>query len=141
SSTFTTGVCHRMILEEWPAIKADIDGRRLSPIGLVRGSETPLDFAATFRDLSKCHQVLAWGYDVSGTSVTLRIYDPNFLADDRTIAFDTGDPERASVTVTGYDGDPFRAFFRESYAYHDPRTPLEYKLAGANVVSSPGIAR
>ncbi len=54
--------------EEWPKIRADIDAGKLSPIGLVQ--------TATFR-ISEDHQVLAYGYEQSGSQVTLFIYDPN----------------------------------------------------------------
>lgn len=65
---------------EWPKIRATIDAGRLSMVGLVRHQgPNPLN-------LSRSHQVVAYGYSVDGDKVTLRIYDPNW-------------PERDDVTV------------------------------------------
>ncbi len=57
---------------EWPRIRADIDAGRLSMVGLVR--HTGLN---PFH-LTQSHQVLAFGYEVAGDAITLRIYDPNW---------------------------------------------------------------
>jgi hypothetical protein len=123
-------------------VKADIDAGLLSPIGLVHGSERAgLGYVTGFKHLASCHQVLVWGYDLAGTNLTLHIYDPNYPADDRTITLDTGSPNRATpLKVMGYGDGQFRAFFREQYTYHDPRTPISYKLGGSELVSSPGIS-
>src|SRR6476619_1575212 len=66
---------------EWPTAKAAIDGGRLVPIGLIRVADKDP------RNLTKNHQVIAWGYAEDGRGVTLRIYDPNW-------------PDRDDVTVT-----------------------------------------
>jgi hypothetical protein len=62
---------------EWPKIRRRIDSGRLAMVGLVRHrGANPLN-------LSKSHQVLAYGYTVDGAVITLRIYDPNWpLRDD-----------------------------------------------------------
>lgn len=66
---------------EWPRIRADIDAGRPSMVGLVRHTGlNPLR-------LAQSHQVLAFGYEVAGDAVTLRIYDPNW-------------PGRDDVTLT-----------------------------------------
>jgi hypothetical protein len=69
---------------EWPRIRDSLDRGRLAPIGLVRVvSSDP-------NELSRNHQVLAYGYETSGTTVVLRICDPNYARDDGvTISFDT----------------------------------------------------
>lgn len=65
---------------EWPRIRRSIDGGRLAMVGLVRHQGlNPLD-------LSKSHQVLAYGYTIEGSAVTLRVYDPNWpLRDEVTV--------------------------------------------------------
>jgi len=66
---------------EWPKAKGEIDQGRLVPIGLIRVS------ARDPRNLTRNHQVVAYGYVEDGQAVTLRIYDPNW-------------PDRDDVTVT-----------------------------------------
>jgi hypothetical protein len=70
------GRAWRMAKREWPTVRADIDAGRPSPLGLVRvRSVDPFD-------LKENHQVLAYGYDLDGTSLSLRLYDPNRPGDD-----------------------------------------------------------
>jgi hypothetical protein len=60
----------------WPTIRADIDGGRLSMVGLVRRSGLALaapDFG---------HQVVAYRYEASADRVTIGVYDPNHPGDD-----------------------------------------------------------
>ncbi len=68
---------------EWPKIRAAIDAGRLPMVGLIRHHGwSPFD-------LSKDHQVLAYGYETDSGSgdTTLHLYDPNW-------------PDRDDVTVT-----------------------------------------
>jgi hypothetical protein len=78
----------RTLEVEWPRIRAAIDAGRLPMIGLVRHHGwNPFH-------LTKDHQVLAYAYEVDGSSgaITIRIYDPNW-------------PNRDDVAVTvGPDG-------------------------------------
>jgi hypothetical protein len=68
---------------EWPRIRTDIDASRLSMVGLVR--HTGLN---PFH-LTQSHQVLAFGYEVAGGAITLRVYDPNWPGrDDVAVGFD-----------------------------------------------------
>jgi hypothetical protein len=61
-----------MVRDEWPHIKVDLDAGILVPLGLVKvKSRNP-------SDLCKNHQVLACGYDLHGTDLTLYLYDPNY---------------------------------------------------------------
>jgi hypothetical protein len=69
---------------EWPRIRADIDAGRLSMVGLVRHHGLN-----PFR-LSQSHQVLAFGYEVVGEMVTLRVYDPNWPNRDDIAISDAG---------------------------------------------------
>ena len=67
------------------------------------------------------HQVLAWGYDLQGTRLTLRIYDPNRPNDDRVaLTLDTARP-RTATEVHCSRGDSVCCFFRTSYSFTDPR--------------------
>lgn len=79
---------------EWPKVRATIDAGRLAMLGLVRHQGlNPLN-------LSRSHQVVAYGYSVEGETVTLRLYDPNWPdRDDVTVAIEpdlirqsTGEP-------------------------------------------------
>ena len=77
----------RTIDLEWPGIRAAIDGGRLPMVGLVRHRGwNPLE-------LSKDHQVLAYGYETVGPSgpTTLRVYDPTW-------------PNRDDVSITILSG-------------------------------------
>ena len=57
---------------EWPRIRAAIDRGRLAQVGLVRHKGlNPFN-------LTKSHQVVAYGYTIEGETVRLRIYDPNW---------------------------------------------------------------
>lgn len=125
--------------DEWPRIRADIDGGCLSIVGLVRVS------GWSPRALTSNHQVLAWAYeeeeDVGG--VRLRIYDPNHPGRDDVELLATLDPARSpgeplgaaagsapvdalepgmrrsrpeSVRLAQTTGEPLLAFFRQPYA-------------------------
>ena len=137
-----TGLAHHEITEEWPKIKADLDSNQLSTLGLIGAKEpSTVGFVIAMGngDLGKCHQVLAWGYDLDGSTLTLHIYDPNYPGRDSTISLDIGHPSHTSpLDVSGYPPETYRGFFRTHYSYHDPRT----EASGAfiqTVVTSPGI--
>ena len=109
------GRAWRMIREEWPKIRGDLDGGHPSPMGLVRTrSRDPLDLKVN-------HQVLAYGYRLDGDDLTLRVYDPNRPLDDGiTISLGVADP-RSPVTVRStVPGRGVVAFFRPDY---HPVTP------------------
>jgi hypothetical protein len=64
--------------------------------------------------------VLAWGYDLEGTGLTLRLYDPNHPDDDGvTMSLDLGHPRRATP-VTCSDGGTVWCFLRTGYRFKDP---------------------
>jgi hypothetical protein len=100
----------RLVREEWPRIRADIDAGRPCPLGLVRVKSTdPFD-------LKENHQVLAYGYDVEGPWVTLLVYDPNLPGrDDATISFDTGSSTRPVAVSTSPVGRSVYAVFAVPY--------------------------
>jgi hypothetical protein len=109
------GRAWRMIREEWPKVRKDIDGGHPSALGLVRvKSLNPLD-------LKLNHQVLAYGYQTAGGSVTLRIYDPNRPRDDDvTLSFQVSDARRPSAIRSNLPGNPVLSFFRVAYSPKQP---------------------
>jgi hypothetical protein len=125
------GVARRTISREWPAIRASLDRRVPAALGVVTvASANPLRLGAN-------HQVLACGYSVAGTVVTLRVYDPNVGPDDDVrIRFDTaGDGPASTAGLAGPASTagpdtafahnlglrlPVRGFFLTRYA---PRRP------------------
>jgi hypothetical protein len=103
-----------MLQKEWPAIRQDLDNNRLSPLGLIKvKSEDP---ALVGRN----HQVLAYGYDLAGTDLTLHIYDPNAPNDDAaTITLNIANPDQpcrlaCTTAPTVY------CFFRTNYEKAGP---------------------
>ncbi len=112
------GISGRTITQQWPAIKADLDRQIPCALGLVTvASRNPAN-------LGQNHQVLAYGYDVDGTEVSVRVYDPNSGQDDGvTIGFDTSDPTRATTFASNVDiGHRVRGFFRTAYSPVPPPT-------------------
>jgi hypothetical protein len=109
------GRAWRTVAQEWPKVRADLDAGHPSPLGLVRiRSTNPID-------LKQNHQVLAYGYDLEGTALTLRVYDPNWPGrDDVTFSLDVGAPPRPVLVTPRPPGPPVFAFFRVGY---DPVTP------------------
>ena len=94
---------------------ADLDAGSLATVGLVK--VVSLDP----NQLGLNHQVVAYGYDLDGTIVTLHICDPNFAgADDVTLAFDTADPRATITTVWSRLPDTVYCFFRAPYERRDP---------------------
>ena len=108
------GRAWRMVNDEWPKLRGDIDAGRLSPLGLVKvKSANPFD-------LGENHQVLAYGYDLTGSRLTLRIYDPNRPnRDDVTMALSIGDPAHP-IAITSTPATTVFTFFRVTYARARP---------------------
>ena len=98
-----TGVAELTVQNEWPRIRANLDGGHLTALGLVnvRGWNP-------FK-LGLNHQVLAYGYDFNDatTEVTLLTYDPNYPGVDtlemrfRLTAFEGAEPAPIRHSVTG----------------------------------------
>lgn len=112
------GLGRRTLEREWPKVQGDIDAGHPSPLGLVT-VRTPDP-----RALGRCHQVLAYAYEHDGTSLTLRVYDPNTdpsCADGAWIRIGIAGPARpAAIAHNLAIGDPVRGFFRAAYS---PATP------------------
>lgn len=109
------GRAWRMINEEWPKIREDIDAGRPSPLGLVKvKSLNPME-------LGKNHQVLAYGYETSEGRLTVRIYDPNHAdRDDVTLALDVSSPRRGTTVTQLPGGSRIHSFFRVPYSPSSP---------------------
>ena len=112
----TRGVTWRTVVEELPAIRAELDAGELVCLGLVTVH------SANPSDLGQCHQVLAYGYETVGTAVSLRVYDPNRGPDDGVrITVDAPDPTRpAAISHNLGLSHPVRGLFRVPYL---PATP------------------
>lgn len=104
------GRAWRMVMQEWPRVRAEIGSGHPSPLGLVRvKSADPFE-------LKRNHQVLAYGYDLTGSELTLRLYDPNRPADDDvTLTLDL-----VNTTVPTPASPPVFAFFRVPYRSASP---------------------
>lgn len=97
-----------MIHDEWPKIKADIDNGHPSPMALV------LIKSVNPGDLGANHVVLAYGYDLNGTDLTLHIYDPNFPDNpNQTIRLSIADPFGTVALTSNHPG--LNCFFRLDY--------------------------
>jgi hypothetical protein len=100
-----------MIQHEWPTVQQEIDSGHPSPLGLIRVKSLDIN------DIGKNHQVLAYGYSLAGTQLSLAIYDPNFPnRDDLTLAIDVGNAA-SEAPATYSTGEDVFCFF------HTPYTP------------------
>jgi hypothetical protein len=110
------GVSWRTIAVQWPRIRASLDDGIPAPLGLVTVA------SANLAQLRHNHQALAFGYDLSGREVTLRVYDPNSgQRDDIGIRFDASAPEQATAFSHNLSLRwPVRGFFLVGYS---PATP------------------
>jgi hypothetical protein len=107
------GVTRRCKQDQWPAIAAELDRGVPVPLGVVTvASRKPTQLPLN-------HQVLAFGYEVSGGAVTIRVYDPNQgPRDDIFIRFVTGVPAGFTHNL-GIDR-PVRGFFQTAYTRRQP---------------------
>lgn len=128
-----TGLAHRTILEEWPAIKNDIDNNRLSCLGLVT------IYSLNPGDMGHNHQVLAYGYDLGSDNVlTLRIYDPNTpLSNNIRLSLSLSNPSQ-TTPITHNIGTPYpiRGFFRIPYQWVSPPEVDDAEIDNFFVASS-----
>lgn len=110
------GIAWRTIEQQWPQVKASIDSGMPAPLGVVTVK------SVNAADLGKNHQVCAYAYSVSGTEVTVKVYDPNSGQNAGVwIMFDTSAPQRATTFASNINIDlPVRGFFMTAYT---PVTP------------------
>jgi hypothetical protein len=99
---------------EWPKARAALDAGTLVPVGLIRVAATnPFD-------LTKNHQVIAWGYAEDGRGVTLRLYDPNWPdRDDVSITIHLDNALRP-IRLSQSTGEPLLGWFVLPYRAADP---------------------
>jgi hypothetical protein len=123
------GLAYRMVEQEWPVIKADIDAGLPSPLYLVMAPQCGVDDIPGIIDaLGNSHQVLAYAYQLDNSdNLTLWVYDPNDAGnDDSTITLNISNPAN-TITITAPDiearlGDAaaIRGIFRAEYAWASP---------------------
>jgi hypothetical protein len=105
------GVSSRTTEQQWPLIKASLDAGIPAPLGVVT-VKSPNPGA-----LGQNHQVGAYAYTMTGTEVTVRMYDPNSGQDDDVwIRFDGSAPFSTNINIA----EPVRGFFLTAYT---PVTP------------------
>jgi hypothetical protein len=111
------GVWRRTTEREWPKVRARLDAGRPVALGLVTvASANPLV-------LGDNHQALAYGYQVTGSAVSIAVYDPNSGPDDSVrIRFDPSSPHRRLMHNLNL-GRPVRGFFLTGYAPAAPPRP------------------
>ncbi len=127
------GTSWRTINDSMPLLRASVDAGQPCPLGLV------CIHSANPGDLGHNHQVLAYGYQDSGSTTTVHVYDPNWPdRDDVTIEFDHTNP--AHTTAFNYStGDhTVLGFFTVPYA---PRDPSPLYLGSSHWQQRPGAAK
>lgn len=113
--TLITGTSNLTINQSMPVIRSTIDAKHPCTLGLVTVH------AADPTQLGMNHQVLAWGYEDSGATTTVKVYDPNLPDDDHlTITFDHTDPAQAT-TFNYSGGDTVLGFF--PVTWYTPKDP------------------
>jgi hypothetical protein len=104
-----------MIETEWPKIRGRIDAGKLVPLGLVK------EYGASPLKLAKNHQVLAYGYDLVGDDLTVRVYDPNYPGDDSaSLMWNLAHPDASRMVTHSCEGANVRGVFATDY--RPPRT-------------------
>lgn len=104
------GVSSLMIESEWPEIRRQLDAGRLVPLGLVK------EYGANPLLLAKNHQVLAYGYDLSGDDLTVHVYDPNYPGDDTaTLKWCLANPDAPRLVTHSREGGTVRGVFATRY--------------------------
>jgi hypothetical protein len=101
-----------MVGIQWPRVRAVIDSNQLCPLGLIYHKTA--DPAKIFDQ----HQVLAYGYEITGSTVTLLINDPNEPRKEQRLVLDTSDINVLRVSYTGYS--TIWAFFATDYVFNQP---------------------
>lgn len=118
------GRAWRMIVEEWPVIKSEIDNGRLAPLALIRVK------SYNAGDMGKNHQVLAYAYALNGNDLKIYVYDPNYPKNDKvTISLNISDPHH-TTPVTYSTGEGMWGYFVTGYGY---RTPPAYTIAATKL--------
>src|SRR5664279_5279602 len=80
-------------------------------------------------DLGSNHQVMAYGYQMSGNNVIIWLYDPNSPDNDSVhLSFNAGSTaNKIDVTHNVHAEGPVYCFFRTNYTYQRP-VPEKYSI-------------
>lgn len=112
------------VQQEWPRIRAEIDGGHPSVVGLIRA------VGASPWTLTQNHQVLAYAYEATDSAIAIRVYDPNHpgqddvqlratLAADQAASPGEAVPWRDRIGLVQSTGEPLLGFFRQPYPAPD----------------------
>lgn len=113
--SFGRDLARSTLEHEWPIAKAGLEAGHLVPVGLVRVSSMDP------RNLTRNHQVLAWGYREDGREVSLRIYDPNWPDRDDVVVTIHLDNALRPAGLSQSTGEPLRGWFVLPYSPAEPR--------------------
>jgi len=102
------------VRDEWPTIRAEIEGGHAPILGLIRVS------GSSPRALTRNHQVLAHAYEEDASGFWIRIYDPNHPGNDAVELQVIVDPDAARawhdrIRLVQSTGEPLLGFFRQAY--------------------------
>ena len=116
---------------EWPVIKAKLDSGQPVPLGLVCSKLTKrIVLPEIVQAYQRDHQVLAYGYDLDGSLLTIPIYDPNYPCDDSVfLHLDIGDPERPIPVSLMANGKKIREVYCFFHTRYQPVFPPSAKVA------------
>ena len=138
-SFYGSGLGDRMVKDEWPKIKADIDAGNPSPLNLVMGPECGAgDIPGIIAALHHCHQVLAYAYSLDNqNNLTLTVYDCNNPDNDNvTIEMNIGDPSHTIsinaplvMSALGEASNNMRGVFRSDYEFRDPTSIVPTEMS------------
>lgn len=107
------GIIRETKLIEIPKLRSQIDAGIPVAMGLIVAG--PEDYALT--KIGDNHQVIAYGYDVVGSTITIYIYDNNYPDQEKTLTTDLSD---MGSYVTHTNGSQWRGIFVETYSYLYP---------------------
>ena len=115
------GISYMTLKSEWPRIRRLLDGNRLAPLGLIKSD------SLNPAELSENHQVLAYGYTLEGSDLTLLVYDPNRPGDREVTLTTTIDrPDLFRWVTHNRKGEkPIRGFFLTGYTRPNEPPPGE----------------
>lgn len=101
------------VRQEWPRIRAEIDGGHPSVVGLIRAA------GASPWSLARNHQVLAFGYEATDVAIAIRVYDPNHPGSDdvelRVSIAPGAAPLRQRIVLAQSTGERLLGFFLQPY--------------------------
>ena len=117
-----TGLMRLTIRNEWPRIRARLHSGVPAALGLVKA------FGYSWRQLSRNHQVLCYGYDYdrANRDVSLAIYDPNYPGDEGAgLRFNLGESVGESMMDHTCEGPTVRGIFLTTYRKPTAIPPMD----------------